>query len=50
MPMKTKRKDTKQKNNLSPKLESIVGVVKLPKDFDEKKELILAIEKNIINI
>jgi Mrp family chromosome partitioning ATPase len=27
------------KGNLSPKLKKIVGVVKLPKDFDEKKEL-----------
>lgn len=26
-------------NKLSPKLKSLVGIVKLPDDFDEKKEL-----------
>lgn len=30
---------------LSPKLKKIVGVVKLPKDFDEKKELRSEMEK-----
>jgi formiminotetrahydrofolate cyclodeaminase len=33
---------------LSPKLKSIVGVVKLPKDFDEKKELRFILEKKHI--
>jgi formiminotetrahydrofolate cyclodeaminase len=28
-----------KEENLSPKLRKIVGAVKLPKDFDEKKEL-----------
>jgi len=30
---------------LSPKLKKIVGVVKLPKDFDEKEELRSVLEK-----
>jgi Family of unknown function (DUF6364) len=29
---------------ISPKLKKLVGVVKLPKDFDEKKELISYLE------
>ena len=32
-------------SDLSPKLKKIVGSVKLPKDFDEEKELRSAIEK-----
>lgn len=32
-------------NELSPKLKKIVGVVHLPKDFDEKVELRSALEK-----
>jgi Family of unknown function (DUF6364) len=32
-------------DNLSPKLKSIVGVVSLPDDFDEKMELRAALEK-----
>jgi hypothetical protein len=32
-------------SNLSPKLKKVVGVVKLPKDFDEKQELRAALEK-----
>ncbi|MDR7129148.1 formiminotetrahydrofolate cyclodeaminase [Algoriphagus sp. 4150] len=31
-------------NELSPKLKKIVGAVKLPKDFDEKKELRAVLE------
>jgi SOS response regulatory protein OraA/RecX len=30
---------------LSPKLKKLVGAVKLPKDFDEKKELQIYLEK-----
>ncbi len=38
---------TEENNNtdLSPKLQKLVGSVKLPEDFDEKKELRSAIEK-----
>ena len=38
---------TKESTNdeLSPKLKKLVGVVNLPKDFDEKVELRLALEK-----
>lgn len=38
---------TEENNNsdLSPKLQKLVGSVKLPADFDEKKELRSAIEK-----
>jgi len=32
-------------NELSPKLKKIVGVVNLPKDFDDKKELRSVLEK-----
>jgi len=39
--------NTEENNNtdLSPKLQKLVGSVKLPEDFDEKKELRSAIEK-----
>ncbi len=37
--LKSLTKDTKYKNELSPKLKKIVGSVKLPENFDEKKEL-----------
>ena len=38
---------TEENNNtdMSPKLQKLVGSVKLPEDFDEKKELRSAIEK-----
>jgi len=38
---------TEENNNtdLSPKLQKLVGSVKLPEDFDEKKELRSSIEK-----
>lgn len=38
---------TNENNNsdLSPKLKKLIGSVKLPKDFDEEKELRSAIEK-----
>ena len=32
-------------DELSPKLKKIVGIVDLPKDFDEKAELRAALEK-----
>jgi hypothetical protein len=37
--LKNLTQDTKNKNELTPKLKRIVGSVKLPKNFDEKKEL-----------
>ncbi|MCC6370475.1 MAG: hypothetical protein IT236_05655 [Bacteroidia bacterium] len=37
--------DEKDDNELSPKLRKIVGVVKLPKNFDEEKELRTYLEK-----
>jgi hypothetical protein len=37
--------DEKNDNQLSPKLKKIVGAVKLPKDFDEEKELRTYLEK-----
>ena len=39
----TNEKDSKE--DISPKLKQIVGAVKLPKDFDEKKELRKYLEK-----
>lgn len=35
----------KNENELSPKLRKIVGAVKLPKNFDEEKELRSYLEK-----
>jgi len=42
--------NTEENNNtdLSPKLQKLVGSVKLPEDFDEKKELRSAIEKKLL--
>jgi hypothetical protein len=37
--------DEKNNDQLSPKLKKIVGAVKLPKDFDEDKELSAYLEK-----
>ena len=37
--------DEKNENELSPKLRKIVGAVKLPKNFDEEKELRSYLEK-----
>jgi hypothetical protein len=37
--------ENRDDNNLSPRLKKIVGAVKLPKNFDEKKELRTALEK-----
>lgn len=39
---------TQENNNqqVSPKLKKLIGAVKLPKDFDEKKELQSYLEKN----
>jgi formiminotetrahydrofolate cyclodeaminase len=39
----TNEKDSNE--DISPKLKKIVGAVKLPKDFDEKKELRKYFEK-----
>ena len=38
-------RDTKELNELSPRLKKIVGAVKLPKNFDEKEELRKLLEK-----
>lgn len=40
---------TKSEKNLTKKLQKIVGVVKLPKDFDEKKELKYYFENKHLN-
>lgn len=37
--------DEKNENEISPKLKKIVGAVKLPENFDEKKELRAYMEK-----
>jgi formiminotetrahydrofolate cyclodeaminase len=37
--------DEKNDNEISPKLKKIVGAVKLPKNFDEEKELRSYLEK-----
>ncbi|MFC5284305.1 DUF6364 family protein [Pedobacter alpinus] len=37
-------------NELSPKLRKIVGVVNLPKDFDDKKELKLVLEEKHLRV
>jgi hypothetical protein len=37
--LETLTEENKNKEQLSPRLKKIAGVVKLPKDFDEKKEL-----------
>ena len=37
--LETLTEENKDINQLSPKLKKLVGVVKLPTDFDEKKEL-----------
>ena len=37
--LKTLTKENTNKEQLSPRLKKIVGIVKLPKNFDEKKEL-----------
>jgi len=35
----------KTEQKISPKLKKLVGIVKLPKDFDEKKEYLSHLEK-----
>ena len=41
-------REKKEEGKLSPRLKKIVGSVKLPKDFDEKKELRKVLEKKYL--